>query len=89
MSMVLSREAQPTAAAPMPPRVANPVVRWFAALILIVYGFAKLNGAQFTILDSELDKPMGEVSGFWLTWYFFGYSGVYGNIIAIVQIAGG
>jgi len=29
----------------------------------ILYGFAKLNGSQFTVLDSELAKPMGEVSG--------------------------
>lgn len=46
-------------------------------------------GSQFTILDSELDKPMGEVSGFWLTWYYFGYSPFYGNFIALVQIIGG
>ena len=48
--------------------------RYGAALVLLVYGFAKINGSQFTILDSELDKPMGRVSGFWLTWYYFGYS---------------
>ena len=69
MSTVLTPEAQTRVASPAPLRVANPVVRWFAALILIVYGFAKLNGSQFTVLDSELDKPMGTVSGFWLTWY--------------------
>ncbi|HSK71663.1 MAG TPA: hypothetical protein VK892_08210 [Pyrinomonadaceae bacterium] len=46
-------------------------------------------GSQFTILDSELDKPMREVSGFWLTWYYFGYSPFYGNLIALVQIACG
>jgi hypothetical protein len=53
------------------------------------YGFAKLNGAQFTVLDSELTRPMGEVSGFWLTWYYFGYSTAYGTLIALVQILGG
>lgn len=62
--------------------------RYFVALMLLTYGFAKINGAQFTILDSELDKPMGDVSGFWLTWYYFGYSPFYGNAIALVQIAG-
>ena len=75
-----------TAAAPASSR---PVARWAVAVIAVVYGFAKLNGAQFTVLDSELDKPMGSVSGFWLVWYFFGYSSVYGNLIALVQIAGG
>jgi hypothetical protein len=63
-------------------------VRYLAALILLVYGFAKINGSQFTILDSELDKPMGQVSGFWLTWYYFGFSHVYGTFVALVEIAG-
>lgn len=63
-------------------------VRYAAALLLLLYGFAKVNGSQFTILDSELDKPMGQVSGFWLTWYYFGFSAFYGNLIALAQIAG-
>jgi hypothetical protein len=73
----------------MTPTPDRPVARWLVATIAVAYGFAKLNGAQFTVLDSELDKPMGSVSGFWLAWYFFGYSPVYGNLIALVQIAGG
>jgi hypothetical protein len=63
--------------------------RWFAAVVSIFYGFARLNGSQFTVLDSELARPMGDVSGFWLTWYYFGYSAFYGAIIALVQIGGG
>ncbi len=62
--------------------------RYGAAFALLLYGFAKLNGAQFTVLDSELDKPLGQVSGFWLTWYYFGFSPVYGNLVALVQIGG-
>ncbi|MGW0807213.1 hypothetical protein [Nonomuraea sp. NPDC002799] len=63
-----------------------PLCRWTAAVILLQYGFAKIFGAQFTVLDSELDKPMGTVSGFWLTWYYFGYSPVFGNLIALLQV---
>jgi hypothetical protein len=66
-----------------------PAARWFAAFICILYGFAKLNGAQFTILESELARPMGEVSGFWLTWHYFGYSQVYGTLLALFQIGCG
>jgi hypothetical protein len=66
-----------------------PAIRWFAVVMAILYGFAKLNGSQFTVLDSELARPMGEVSGFWLTWYYFGYSPIYGNLIALCQIGGG
>lgn len=65
------------------------VARWLAAVIMIFYGFAKLTGSQFTVLDSEVTKPMGEVSGFWLTWYYFGFSAIYGTIIALVEIGGG
>jgi len=63
--------------------------RWIAATLCILYGFAKINGSQFTVLDSELTKPLGQVSGFWLTWYYFSYSAVYGTLIALLQVAAG
>jgi hypothetical protein len=66
-----------------------PAAGWIAGGLCILYGFAKLTGAQFTVLDSELTKPMGEVSGFWLTWYYFGFSPIYGSIVALLQIVGG
>lgn len=65
------------------------ILRYVVALLVIFYGFAKLNGSQFTILDSELDKPLGQVRGFWLTWHYFGYSKFYGNLIALAQVMGG
>ena len=64
-------------------------LRWIAVAVCFLYGFAKVNESQFTVLDSEVTKPMGEVSGFWLTWYYFGYSSAYGNLIALGQIGGG
>jgi hypothetical protein len=36
--------------------------RWLAVVFCLLYGFAKLKGSQFTILDSELSKPMGPVN---------------------------
>ena len=60
--------------------------RYAAALVLVVYGFAKLTGAQFTVLSSELDKPLGDVSGFWLTWHYFSFSPIFGTLVALVQI---
>jgi len=64
-------------------------LRYGAAFVIMGYGFAKLNGSQFEIIDSQLDRPMGQVSGFWLTWYYFGYSPVYGNLLGVAQIAAG
>nr|WP_311131906.1 hypothetical protein [Nonomuraea gerenzanensis] len=74
---------------PVSRRLLYPICRWTGTVILLQYGFAKIFGAQFTILDSELDKPMGTVSGFWLTWYYFGYSPIFGNLIALLQIGFG
>ena len=70
-------------------RRAPTTARWVAAVICIVYGFAKVNGSQFTILDSELTRPLGSVSGFWLTWYYFGYSPFYATVLALAEIIGG
>ncbi|MYF05942.1 MAG: hypothetical protein F4230_13620 [Holophagales bacterium] len=54
----------------------------------MIYGFAKVNGSQFTVLDSQLATPLEDVSAFWLVWYFFGYSGLYKGFIALVEIGG-
>ncbi len=62
--------------------------RYYAAFTLLLYGFAKVMGAQFTVLDSQLAKPLGDVSGFWLTWYYFGYSAIYSSLVAWTQILG-
>jgi hypothetical protein len=62
--------------------------RYYAAFTLLLYGFAKTMGAQFTILDSQLARPLSDISGFWLTWYYFGYSVVYSSIVAWTQIIG-
>ena len=64
------------------------VARYYAAFTLLLYGFAKVMGAQVTVLDSQLSKPLGDVSGFWLTWYYFGYSAVYSALVAWTQILG-
>ena len=74
---------------PTAEHVSSPVARWVAAVLCILYGFAKINGAQFTVLESELAKPLGQVNGFWLTWHYFGYSAVYGTLLALIQIFAG
>jgi hypothetical protein len=57
---VTARADRPLPASLLPPPSR---ARWIAAGLLMVYGFAKLNGSQFTVLDSDLTKPMGDVSG--------------------------
>jgi len=60
--------------------------RYFLATIILVYAFAKILGTQFTSNPDVFDKPIGLLSGFELTWYYYGYSFWYGMIIAITQI---
>jgi len=48
--------------------------RYFLATIIISYAFAKILGTQFTSQPSTYDKPVGLLSGFELTWYYYGYS---------------
>lgn len=65
------------------------VPRWVAAVIAITYGFAKLNGAQFLVPDYILDQRVRDVSGPWLTWYYFGYSRAYAVFIGLSEVIAG
>ncbi len=60
--------------------------RYFIATIIISYAFAKLLETQFITQPSVYDKPISSLSGFQLTWYYYGYSFWYGAIIAFIQI---
>jgi hypothetical protein len=64
------------------------IVRFSLAWSISQYGFAKLLKTQFTVSDSIKDIPIGEQSGFWLTWYYFGYSYTFAVIIGLTQIIG-
>jgi hypothetical protein len=62
------------------------IIRYFLANIFIGYGFAKIFHNQFNAPSSVLDTRLGDVSGYDLTWYFFGYSYAYTLFIAFSQI---
>jgi hypothetical protein len=64
------------------------IVRYWLAFQICTYGFAKILGTQFHTPIYRLDLPMGSVSGFGLTWYYFGYSRALSLIIAGLQIVG-
>ena len=51
-----------------------------------MYAAAKIFGTQFTTQPAVWDKTVGELSGFELTWFYFGYSYGYGIFIASSQI---
>lgn len=61
--------------------------RYFLATMILSYAFAKIIGTQFTSQPSIYDQPIGSLSGFNLTWFYYGYSFWYGVFIAASQIA--
>lgn len=63
-------------------------IRYCIAFNLASFGWKKLFGLQFVVPEEIASKPMNQQSGEWLTWYYYGYSFVFGLIVAIIQIVG-
>ena len=66
--------------------ILHTIARYFLATIILMYAIAKIMGTQFSSAPSIFDKSIGELSGFELTWFFYGYSFWYGLFIASSQI---
>lgn len=64
------------------------IIRYWLALSISSYGFAKILKTQFQTADYLLDMPLRAVDGMGLTWYYFGYSYALAVIIALFQIGG-
>ena len=60
--------------------------RYFLATVILMYAISKIMGTQFSSPPSVWDRPIGELSGFELTWFYYGYSFWYGMFIAGSQI---
>lgn len=64
------------------------IVRYWLALQITTYGVAKIFGLQFGHSYLRNDKLVSELSGFDLTWNYFGYSYALTLIIGLLQIGG-
>ena len=54
--------------------MASGIIIFYVAYSISTYGFAKLMRTQFQPPQYILDTPAGELSGFWLTWVYYGHS---------------
>jgi hypothetical protein len=63
-------------------------LRYLCALLLYFYGMAKLSGHQLTHPPEMALQPVGSLSGYWLTWYYYSYSHVYKDILGLTQMMG-
>ncbi len=64
-------------------------IRYLSAWLLFTYGLSKLAGVQFRLPPDIAQRPIGSLSGFQLTWYYYSYSHFYAIILGLTQLAGG
>ena len=64
-------------------------LRYLSAYLLFTYGVSKLAGWQFSLSPDIAAKPIGALSGFQLTWYYYSYSHIYARILGTTQLVGG
>lgn len=63
-------------------------LRYSSAILLYFYGLSKIVGNQLSLPPEVAQKPIGSLSGFTLTWYYYGYSHTYRTILGLTQIIG-
>ncbi len=64
------------------------IIRYWLAFEISTYGFAKIMKTQFSTPSYRLDTLLGDLNGFQLTWYYYGFSYTLAVIIALFQIGG-
>ncbi|CAG5068149.1 hypothetical protein DYBT9623_00878 [Dyadobacter sp. CECT 9623] len=64
------------------------MLRYWLAYSISVYGFAKILKTQLQSPIYRLDMPLGDLNGFALTWYYFGYSYTLAVILGLFQVGG-
>jgi hypothetical protein len=64
------------------------IIRYWLAFMISLYGFAKILRTQFAPQFSRDDIPVGRLSGFQLTWTYFGHSYTFAVILGLLQIGG-
>jgi hypothetical protein len=65
--------------------------RWaprFLRVLLFMYGLSKLLHLQFNLQAELSSRPIGSLTGYQLTWYYYGYSRIYVCLLGCTQVAG-
>ncbi len=63
--------------------------RYFCAFMLYTYGISKLLHLQFDLQSQLAAQPVGSLTGYQLTWFYFGYSRTYAIFLGVTQVCGG
>lgn len=62
------------------------IITYITGFCIGVFGWKKIFNLQFRLPLSIADLPMSSQNGEVLTWYYFGYSHLFGFLIAFIQI---
>jgi hypothetical protein len=65
------------------------LLRYLSAFLLFTYGSSKLLGRQFSLPPEIALRPVGELSGYQLAWFYYSYSHTYAVILGLIQLGGG
>ena len=65
------------------------LLRYFSAFLLMGYGSSKLAHMQFHLNQALAQHPVASLTGYQLTWYYYGYSRAYSCVLGLTQVAGG
>jgi hypothetical protein len=63
-------------------------LRYICAFLLYMYGMSKLMHLQFSLGPKLANRTIGSLTGYELTWYYYGYSRTYACILGITQVLG-
>ena len=63
-------------------------MRYFCAVLLYMYGASKLAHFQFNRQAELANRAVGSLTGYQLTWFYFGYSRIYACILGLTQVLG-
>ena len=63
-------------------------LRYFCAFMLYMYGISKLVHLQFNMQSQLAQQAVGSLTGYQLTWFYFGFSRVYASILGLTQVVG-
>lgn len=64
-------------------------LRYISAFLLLGYGSSKLAHLQFHLNQALAHRPVISLTGYELTWYYYGYSRAYACILGFTQVTGG
>ena len=63
-------------------------LRYICAFLLYMYGMSKLAHMQLNLGPAISSRPVGSLTGYELTWYYFGHSRAYASILGATQALG-